>query len=72
MLAPGRADAGFDRTAFAIGWDKQQATCPRGDAGTWRSPATRHGTARHGTKEEQRVAHRMPGVVPSVWSRVED
>nr|WP_309298694.1 transposase [Streptomyces poonensis] len=39
-----RAGAGFDRTAFAIDWDKRQATCPRGDTSTWWSPATPRGT----------------------------
>ncbi|MFJ2564170.1 MULTISPECIES: transposase [unclassified Streptomyces] len=39
-----RADAGFDRTAFTIDWDKRQATCPGGDTSTWWSPATQRGT----------------------------
>jgi hypothetical protein len=39
-----RAGAGFDRSAFAIDWDKRQATCPRGSTSTWWSPATQRGT----------------------------
>ena len=39
-----RADAGFDRTAFAIDFDAQQATCPQGHASSSWNPVTQRGT----------------------------
>jgi Transposase DDE domain len=39
-----RAGAGFDRTAFAINFGAQQATCPQGQASSSWSPATQRGT----------------------------
>jgi transposase len=42
--AQARAGAGFDRTAFTIDFDRQQATCPQGQtSGSW-SPTTQRGT----------------------------
>jgi hypothetical protein len=42
--AQARAGAGFDRTAFTIDFDRQQATCPPGQtSGSW-SPTTQRGT----------------------------
>ena len=39
-----RAGAGFDRTAFAIDFDAQQATCPQGHASSSWNPVTQRGT----------------------------
>ncbi len=40
-----RAGAGYDRTAFAIDFDAQQATCPQGHPSSSWSPAAQRGTA---------------------------
>jgi IS5 family transposase len=42
--AQARAGAGFDRTAFAIDFDAQQATCPQGHASSSWNPVTQRGT----------------------------
>ncbi len=39
-----RAGAGFDRTAFAIDFGAQQATCPKGHASSSWNPVTQRGT----------------------------
>ena len=39
-----RAGAGFDRTAFAIDFDAQQATCPQGQASNSWNPVAQRGT----------------------------
>ena len=39
-----RAGAGYDRTAFAIDFDAQQATCPQGHASSSWNPVTQRGT----------------------------
>jgi IS5 family transposase len=39
-----RAAAGFDRAAFAIDFDTQQATCPQGRASSSWNPVTQRGT----------------------------
>ena len=39
-----RAGAGFDRTAFAIDFGAQQATCPQGHASSSWNPVTQRGT----------------------------
>lgn len=39
-----RAGAGFDRAAFAIDFDRQQATCPQGHTSSSWNPATQRGT----------------------------
>jgi Transposase DDE domain len=39
-----RAGAGYDRTAFAIDFDAQQATCPQGHASSSWNPAAQRGT----------------------------
>jgi len=39
-----RAGAGFDRTAFAIDFDAQHATCPRGRTSSSWNPVTQRGT----------------------------
>src|SRR5258708_11917454 len=40
-----RAGAGYDRTAFAIDFGAQQATCPQGHASSHWNPATQRGTS---------------------------
>ena len=40
-----RAGAGFDRTAFAIDFGTQQATCPQGHASSSWNPVTQRGTS---------------------------
>jgi IS5 family transposase len=40
-----RAGVGFERTAFAIDFDAQQARCPQGQTSTWWNPVTQRGTA---------------------------
>lgn len=40
----GKAQAGYDRTAFAIDWDNQQVTCPQGRRSSTWSPCTQRGT----------------------------
>jgi hypothetical protein len=42
--AQARAGAGFDRTAFTIDFDREQATCPQGQTSASWSPATQRGT----------------------------
>jgi IS5 family transposase len=42
--AQARAGAGFDRTAFAIDFGAQQATCPQGHASSSWNPVTQRGT----------------------------
>ena len=39
-----RAGAGYDRTAFAIDFDAQQATCPQGHASSHWNPVSQRGT----------------------------
>ena len=39
-----RADAGFGRSAFAIDFDAQRATCPQGHASSSWNPVAQHGT----------------------------
>jgi hypothetical protein len=39
-----RAGAGFDRAAFAIDFDREQATCPQGQTSSSRNPTTQRGT----------------------------
>lgn len=39
-----RAGAGFDRAAFAVDFDNQQATCPQGHASSHWNPVTQRGT----------------------------
>lgn len=39
-----RAGNGYDRAAFTIDWDNQQAVCPQGQTSTSWSPATQRGT----------------------------
>jgi len=39
-----RAGAGFDRSAFTIDFDRNQATCPQGQTSASWSPATQRGT----------------------------
>lgn len=39
-----RAGAGYDRAAFAIDFDAQQATCPQGQASSSWNPVTQRGT----------------------------
>jgi hypothetical protein len=39
-----RADAGFERTAFAIDFDAQHATCPQGRTSSSWNPVTQRGT----------------------------
>jgi transposase len=36
--------AGYDRAAFTIDFDTQQATCPQGQRSTWWNPVTQRGT----------------------------
>ncbi|MGH3901228.1 MAG: transposase, partial [Pseudonocardiaceae bacterium] len=40
-----RADAGYDRSAFAIDFDAQQATCPQGHASSHWNPVCQRGTS---------------------------
>jgi len=42
--AQARAGAGFDRTAFAIDFDAQHATCPQGHTSSSWNPVTQRGT----------------------------
>jgi len=42
--AQARADAGFDKTAFAIDFDTHQATCPQGQTSATWNPVTQRGT----------------------------
>jgi len=44
VSAQARAAAGFDRSAFTIDFDRQQATCPQGHVSSSWSPATQRGT----------------------------
>jgi len=44
VSAEARAAAGFDRSAFTIDFDRQQATCPQGHSSSSWSPATQRGT----------------------------
>ena len=39
-----RAGAGFDRSAFTLDFDRQQATCPQGQASSSWNPVTQRGT----------------------------
>lgn len=39
-----KAAAGYDRTAFAIDWDNQRATCPQGKSSTSWNPCSQRGT----------------------------
>jgi hypothetical protein len=42
--AQAKAGAGYDRSAFTIDFDRQQATCPQGQTSTSWTPATQRGT----------------------------
>jgi transposase len=44
VSAQARAGAGFDRSAFTIDFDREQATCPQGQTSSSWSPATQRGT----------------------------
>ncbi len=44
VSAQARAAAGFDRSAFTIDFDRQQATCPQGHSSASWSPASQRGT----------------------------
>jgi hypothetical protein len=58
--SPQARAGGFDRTAFTIDWDKRQATSPRGDTGSWWTPATLRGTEAIVIKFDKETCHPCP------------